>query len=73
MFRLVFGLAFVAAVCPSQELPRVRERFQHPPHEAGRHRGVEYKLLNSRYGARFQPQDLDNLAPVPAGLLGPSI
>jgi hypothetical protein len=31
----------------------------------------DYKLLNSRYGERFQPQDLVNLQPLPAGLLGP--
>jgi ubiquinone biosynthesis protein Coq4 len=31
----------------------------------------DYKLLNGRYGERFQPQDLLNLQPLPAGLLGP--
>jgi hypothetical protein len=31
----------------------------------------DYKLLNSRYGERFQPQDLINLQPLPAGLLAP--
>jgi hypothetical protein len=31
----------------------------------------DYKALNARYGERFQPQDLQNLEPVPAGLLGP--
>ncbi len=31
----------------------------------------DYRLLNSRYGARFTPQDMENLAPLPAGLLGP--
>lgn len=31
----------------------------------------DYKLLNSRYGERFQPQDLVNLQPLPSGLLGP--
>jgi len=31
----------------------------------------DYKLLNSRYGDRFQPQDLVNLQPLPSGLLGP--
>jgi alpha-L-rhamnosidase len=30
-----------------------------------------YRLLNLRYGERFTPQDMDNLQPVPAGLLGP--
>jgi hypothetical protein len=31
----------------------------------------DYKLLNSRYGERFQAQDLGNLQPLPSGLLGP--
>ena len=32
---------------------------------------VDYRLLNSRYGERFVPQDMDNLQPLPAGILGP--
>jgi len=31
----------------------------------------DYRLLNSRYGARFEAQDMDKVKPVPAGLLGP--
>jgi hypothetical protein len=31
----------------------------------------DYRLLNLRYGVRFEPQDLDKIQPVPAGLLGP--
>lgn len=31
----------------------------------------DYKALNARYGERFQPQDLENLQPLPSGLLGP--
>ncbi|HSE37527.1 MAG TPA: glycosyl hydrolase [Blastocatellia bacterium] len=30
----------------------------------------DYRLLNLRYGERFQPQDMDKLQPVPSGLLG---
>lgn len=30
----------------------------------------DYKLLKQRYGDRFQPQDMDNLQPLPSGLLG---
>jgi hypothetical protein len=30
----------------------------------------DYRLLNLRYGERFQPQDMDQLQPVPSGLLG---
>jgi hypothetical protein len=31
----------------------------------------DYRLLNSRYGQRFQPQDTENLQPLPSGVLGP--
>jgi hypothetical protein len=31
----------------------------------------DYKLLNSRYGERFVPLDMENLQPLPSGLLGP--
>jgi hypothetical protein len=31
----------------------------------------DYKALNARYGERFQAQDLQNLQPLTAGLLGP--
>jgi hypothetical protein len=31
----------------------------------------DYKLLNLRYGERFQPQDMDKVQPVTSGLLGP--
>lgn len=31
---------------------------------------VDYRLLNSRYGVRFTPQDMDNLQPLPSGILG---
>jgi hypothetical protein len=32
---------------------------------------VDYRLLKSRYGERFVPQEMNNLQPVPAGILGP--
>lgn len=32
---------------------------------------ADYRLLNSRYGVRFTPQDMDNLKPLPSGILGP--
>jgi hypothetical protein len=31
----------------------------------------DYKLLNMRYGERFQAQDMDKVQPIPAGLIGP--
>ena len=30
----------------------------------------DYRLLNLRYGERFQPQDMDSVQPVPSGLIG---
>ena len=35
------------------------------------HRLPDYKLLNLRYGERFQAQDMDKIVPLPSGLLGP--
>jgi len=37
---------------------------------AGR-RLPDYRLLNLRYGERFQAQDMDKVQALPAGLLGP--
>lgn len=31
----------------------------------------DYKALIAKYGDRFQPQDMENLRPLPSGLLGP--
>lgn len=31
----------------------------------------DHRLLNLRYGVRFEPQDMDKVQPVPSGLLGP--
>jgi hypothetical protein len=31
----------------------------------------DYRLLNLRYSMRFEPQDMDKVRPVPAGLTGP--
>ncbi|HTF61542.1 MAG TPA: glycosyl hydrolase [Edaphobacter sp.] len=30
----------------------------------------DYRLLNARYGERFVPQDVENLKPLPSGILG---
>ncbi|HKA17833.1 MAG TPA: glycosyl hydrolase [Blastocatellia bacterium] len=38
-------------------------------HMAG-HALPDYKLLNLRYGERFQPQDMDKVQPIPSGLVG---
>ena len=31
----------------------------------------DYRVLNLRYGVRFEPQDMEKIAPVDAGLFGP--
>ena len=31
----------------------------------------DYRLLNLRYGERFQPQDMDKVQAIASGLLGP--
>ena len=31
----------------------------------------DYSALIRKYGKRFEPQDMENLRPLPAGLLGP--
>ncbi len=31
----------------------------------------DYRLLNARYGIRFVPQGMENLQPLPSGMLGP--
>jgi hypothetical protein len=39
--------------------------------EMAAHPLPDYKALNARYGERFQPQEMNEIRPVPAGLLGP--
>jgi hypothetical protein len=31
----------------------------------------DYTALYAKYGKRFEPQDMNNLKPVPSGLIGP--
>jgi hypothetical protein len=31
----------------------------------------DYSALRAKYGRRFDPQDMDNLQPIPSGLFGP--
>jgi hypothetical protein len=31
----------------------------------------DYKALNAQYGERFQAQDMNQVKPIPAGLVGP--
>jgi hypothetical protein len=39
--------------------------------ELAGHPQPDYRLLSARYGVRFVPQDMQNLQPLPSGLLGP--
>ena len=39
--------------------------------ELGLPRATVYRLLNLRYGERFQAQTMDQVKPLPSGLLGP--
>ncbi len=39
--------------------------------EMSGHAPADYKLLNLRYGNRFAPQDMQNLRPLPSGILRP--
>ncbi len=41
----------------------INELAGQPPHD--------YSALWAKYGRRFQPQDMQNLRPIPSGLLGP--
>ncbi|HTU45160.1 MAG TPA: glycosyl hydrolase [Bryobacteraceae bacterium] len=41
--------------------------------EMSGHAPPDYTLLNLRYGARFTPQDMQNLKPLPSGILRPVI
>jgi hypothetical protein len=34
------------------------------------HKLPDYRLLNLRYGERFQPQDMDKIQVLPSGLTG---
>jgi hypothetical protein len=34
------------------------------------HKLPDYRLLNLRYGVRFEPQDMDKVQALPSGLLG---
>ena len=39
--------------------------------EMAAHPLPDYKALNARYGERFQPQEMNEIRAIPAGLMGP--
>jgi len=58
------------ALRPGPNLVRIEVANLAINHMAGRAL-PDYKLLNLRYGTRFEPQDMSRVQPVPAGLFGP--
>ena len=58
------------ALRPGPNLVRIEVANLAINHMAGRAL-PDYKLLNLRYGTRFEPQDMGKVKPVPAGLFGP--
>jgi hypothetical protein len=65
-----YAVDVTALVRPGPNTIRIEVANTAINHMAGRAL-PDYRLLNLRYGTRFEPQDMDKLQPVPAGLLGP--
>jgi hypothetical protein len=55
---------------PGENAIRIQVANTAVNHMAGRSL-PDYRLLNQRYGKRFDPQDMDKIQPIPSGLLGP--
>jgi hypothetical protein len=64
-----YRLDVTAALRPGPNTIRIDVANLAINHMAG-HALPDYRLLNIRYGTRFEPQDMDKVQPVPAGLLG---
>jgi hypothetical protein len=65
-----YAVDVTAIVRPGPNTVRIEVANTAINHMAGRAL-PDYKLLNLRYGTRFEPQDMDKLQPLPAGLFGP--
>ena len=65
-----FSLDISGLLTPGANIIRVVTGNLAINHLAGRAL-PDYRLLNLRYGVRFEPQDMKDLKPLPAGLLGP--
>ena len=65
-----FRLDATARVRPGRNVLVVRVGNTQMNHMAGRPL-PDYRLLILRYGDRFQPQTMDQVRPLPSGLLGP--
>jgi hypothetical protein len=65
-----YAVDVTALVQPGSNTIRIEVANTAINHMAGRAL-PDYRLLNLRYGTRFEPQDMDKVQPVPAGLFGP--
>jgi hypothetical protein len=65
-----YHIDVTALVRPSTNALSIRVGNTAMNHMAGRAL-PDYRLLNLRYGERFQPQGMDLIRPLPSGLLGP--
>ncbi|MFO7693376.1 MAG: glycosyl hydrolase [Vicinamibacterales bacterium] len=65
-----YAVDVTSALRPGPNLVRIEVANLAINHMAGRAL-PDYKLLNLRYGTRFEPQDMGKVRPVPAGLFGP--
>jgi hypothetical protein len=65
-----FSLEVTGLLKPGANHVRIEVANLAVNHLAGR-RLPDYRLLNLRYGVRFEPQDMEKIQPEPSGLLGP--
>ncbi len=65
-----FTLDITEHVRPGRQRLRIVVGNTAMNHMAG-HPQPDFRLLHLRYGERFQPQDMDAVAPLPSGLLSP--
>ncbi|MCM3900301.1 MAG: hypothetical protein ND866_01190 [Pyrinomonadaceae bacterium] len=65
-----YSLDVTSLLRPGQNKIRIMVANTAMNHMAGQSL-PDYRLLNLRYGDRFQAQDMDKVQPIPSGLLGP--
>jgi len=70
LWRPPYTLDVTALLKPGENKLRIVVANTAMNYMAG-HALPDYRLLNLRYGERFQVQDLQKIKPVPSGLLGP--
>lgn len=66
-----YRLAITSLLKPGLNQLRVLVANTAINHMAGRPL-PDYRLLNSRFGTRFEPQDMEKVQPAPSGLTGPA-